>query len=642
MANSYQINYYGSNGNATMQLEVGYAAAFGLGSANTHDLSNTLANTHGLVLMGRNYTSNTAIDGHGKVTNQNYVRLAENFANTYTNHSNANLYPQFITGQLVYETSPAPNKRANTLYLFTSTGNYSTASKVEILSSDNPPTKISWGSNSPTVESNVAVTSQDGNVAIGVNGTANVVTIASTGSSNSGNITFNIGTNFSYDYVYGGIGNVTSDRFYANVASNGSGQFYGNGYTLENLNGGNVDGEVKFANVANNVAGGNVSGQVGNANLAWRVYNNSQPNITSVGTLTSLSISGAINSTLTGASPFNLASTSLVANLNAELLGGFPGSKAAVADTAVIRDTNGSITGNGIIANTVAGQLTDGDQPNITSVGTLNGLTVGGTGIDGILMTGNQPFITTLDNVSVSGNITVTGNIVGTVAASATSNIGGGNGVFTTSVVSPTGSFTTTVEAPSANITNVFATTGNITTVNSTTGNITTVNATTVNATTVHSSSLTTGATATTGTITGTWTLAAGSTLQSTYADLAEYYSSELDILPGTVVEFGGTEEVQMCDTRNSTRIAGVVSTDPAYVMNQKIGQSVPRVLVALIGRVPCHVFGTCQKGDMMVAAGGGYAMVNNNPAMGSVIGKALEDKLTSGIGTIEVVVGRL
>ena len=124
-------------------------------------------------------------------------------------------------------------------------------------------------------------------------------------------------------------------------------------------------------------------------------------------------------------------------------------------------------------------------------------------------------------------------------------------------------------------------------------------------------------------------------------ADLAEYYSSELDVVPGTVVEFGGTEEVQLCDTRNSTRIAGIVSTDPAYVMNEKTGQSVPRVLVALIGRVPCKVYGTCAKGDMMVSAGGGYAMVNNSPAMGTVIGKALEDKTTTGIGTIEIVVGK-
>jgi hypothetical protein len=142
--------------------------------------------------------------------------------------------------------------------------------------------------------------------------------------------------------------------------------------------------------------------------------------------------------------------------------------------------------------------------------------------------------------------------------------------------------------------------------------------------------------------MTGTWTLSSGSTLTATYADLAEYYTSELDIPPGTVVEFGGAQEVQMCDTRNSTRIAGVVSTDPAFVMNEKTDQSHPRILVALIGRVPCKVYGTCSKGDMMVAAGGGYAMVNNNPVMGSVIGKALEDKTTTGIGTIEVVVGKL
>jgi hypothetical protein len=659
MANSYQINYYGGNGNAMMQLEVGYAATFGLsnatvnsGSANTLALSDTLANTKGLVLTGRNYTSNTAIDGYGKVINQNYVRLTENFANTYTSHSNANLYPQFITGQLVFETDPAPTKTANTLYLFTSTGNYTTGNKIEILSNVNPPHKISWGSNvnpANVIESNVAIISQDGNVVIAVNGTPNVVTVASTGNSNSGNITLSIGTQFKYDYVNGGLGNVVSDRFYAANPSTGdmsatAAGFHGNGWNLFGMNGANITSntEVFYANTANNVAGANVSGQVANANLAWRVYNNSQPNITSVGTLTSLTTSGAINSTLTGASPFNLASNSLVSNLNAELLGGFSGSKLAVVDTVVIRDSSGGVSANGITANTLSGSLTTGAQPNITSVGTLNGLTVGGSGIDGIIVTGNQPNITNLANVSFSGNVTVSGTITGTVAGNATSNVSGGNASFSTKVEAPTGNFTTTVESPSANITNVFVTTGSITTVNSTTVNSTTVNATTVVAPTVQSTTLTAGSSGTNGTITGNWTLSSGSKMQATYADLAEYYSSELDVTPGTVVEFGGAEEIQLCDTRNSTRVAGVVSTDPAFVMNEKLGQSVPRILVALIGRVPCKVYGTCAKGDMMVAAGGGYAMANNSPAIGSVIGKALEDKTTSGVGVIEVVVGRL
>jgi cytoskeletal protein CcmA (bactofilin family) len=653
MADSYKINYYGSNGNANMQLTVGQALVPGTSTTTPTAQTTEAQLSKSIILGGRNYTDTTsAVNGYGKALNQNFMRLTESFADTYTSHSNTTNYPAYVAGQLVFETTP-PNVSipANTLYMFTSSGNYATANKVQILSNVNPPHKIAWGSNSPNVESNVAIVSQDGNVVIAVNGTPNVVTIQSSGNSNSGNITFNIGTQFQYTYTNGGIGNLTVDRYYAPQSGNGTSQFYGNAHGLEHIWGPNVDDFVPLAN------------------LALEVSNAAQPNITSVGTLTGLTVSGnttsgnlsvtkqftgntanldkltmsnVITSTLTGSAPFIVASNSIVSNLNSELLNGYAPSKLVVADTVVVRDTNGGLTANGITANTVAGTLTTAAQPNITSVGTLDGLTVGGAGIDGTIIAGNQPYITDLGNVTFSGNITIDGVIKGTVEGNATSTVTGGNATFSSQVEAPTGNFTTTVQSPSANITNVFVTTGNITTVNSTTGNITTVNSTTVNATTVQATTMTTGGSGTAGTITGTWTLSSGSKLQSTYADLAEYYTSELDVLPGTVVEFGGTEEVQMCDTRNSTRVAGIVSTDPAYVMNEKTGQTKPRILVALIGRVPCKVYGTCSKGDMMVAAGGGYAMANNNPAIGSVIGKALEDKTTTGIGTIEVVVGRL
>jgi len=65
-------------------------------------------------------------------------------------------------------------------------------------------------------------------------------------------------------------------------------------------------------------------------------------------------------------------------------------------------------------------------------------------------------------------------------------------------------------------------------------------------------------------------------------------------------------------------------------------------VEVALTGRVPCKVIGRVQKGDLLVTSGKpGYAIVNNDPKVGTVIGKALENKTTDGDGVIEVVVGK-
>jgi len=123
------------------------------------------------------------------------------------------------------------------------------------------------------------------------------------------------------------------------------------------------------------------------------------------------------------------------------------------------------------------------------------------------------------------------------------------------------------------------------------------------------------------------------------YADVAENYVSDSAYEPGTVVEFGGEYEVTL-GTPNTTRVAGVVSTDPAYLMNSCCaGDAV--VAVALTGRVPCRVTGTVRKGDMMVSAGDGLAKASANPAMGSVIGKALGN-FDGTFGVIEIVVGRL
>ena len=123
------------------------------------------------------------------------------------------------------------------------------------------------------------------------------------------------------------------------------------------------------------------------------------------------------------------------------------------------------------------------------------------------------------------------------------------------------------------------------------------------------------------------------------YADLAENYSGDAVYEPGTVVHFGGSQEVTLCDEDMCRRVAGVVSTNPAYLMNSHLqGIATP---VALQGRVPCKVQGTVRLGDMMVSAGNGFARAEADPVLGSVIGKALAD--FDGIeGLIEVVVGRV
>jgi len=130
-----------------------------------------------------------------------------------------------------------------------------------------------------------------------------------------------------------------------------------------------------------------------------------------------------------------------------------------------------------------------------------------------------------------------------------------------------------------------------------------------------------------------------GISTQAKYADLAEKYVGDKLYAPGTVVEFGGTHEVTLASAL-SRKIAGVVSTAPAYLMNS--GLTGPTVVaVAFTGRVPCMVKGPVKKGDMMVSGGSGYAISSKDPASGSCIGKALADFNGSGFGVIEVVVGK-
>jgi filamentous hemagglutinin len=124
------------------------------------------------------------------------------------------------------------------------------------------------------------------------------------------------------------------------------------------------------------------------------------------------------------------------------------------------------------------------------------------------------------------------------------------------------------------------------------------------------------------------------------YADLAENYEADATYEPGTVVCFGGAKEVTVCDVADSTRVAGVISTNPSYLMNS--GQTGAHVAaVALQGRVPTKVTGQIRKGDLIVSAGDGRGRVNNDARAGTIIGKALAD-FDGQDGVIEVVVGRV
>ena len=142
-------------------------------------------------------------------------------------------------------------------------------------------------------------------------------------------------------------------------------------------------------------------------------------------------------------------------------------------------------------------------------------------------------------------------------------------------------------------------------------------------------------------TILGQWALGTNATLQATFADLAEFYSSDQVYEPGTVLVFGGDAEVTTTNIFGDTRVAGVVSTEPGFMMNGELAGT--RACIALQGRVPCKVVGKVKKGDLLTTAGVlGHAAKAINPQVGTLIGKALQDKDYSEAGVIEVAVGRV
>jgi hypothetical protein len=225
------------------------------------------------------------------------------------------------------------------------------------------------------------------------------------------------------------------------------------------------------------------------------------------------------------------------------------------------------------------------------------------------------------------GNVTTAGLISAGTTITATGNITGGN-LITSGVVTATGNVT------GGNI----LSSGLINVNGSITGNGTlTINATNSAAAIINGGSNALGNIGSSSKYFNTVFAQATSAL---YADLAECYLADAEYAPGTVVVFGGTAEITISTQDHDPTVAGVVSTNPAYQMNSGLeGDHV--VAVALAGRVPCQVQGPVSAGAMMVSAGNGRARAEKNPAMGTVIGKAITS-FDGDLGTIEVVVGRL
>lgn len=342
-----------------------------------------------------------------------------------------------------------------------------------------------------------------------------------------------------------------------------------------------------------------------------------------------LVVTGGIGATgAVYAGSLNLGSGSITAT-------GALGNVASVTASGVIQ-TTGLIYAN---AGTASGSTTTGALVVLGGVGVsgnVNAGNVNATNFAGTLITASQP------NVTATGNLTtldVTGRIrsIGQIQA----NSGIASTSTGTGAITVIGGIGATGNVTSGNVTaTIVAATSLVgTLVTAAQPNVTSLGtlAATLNTQTVAPSA---NVTYNLGSTSLWYNTVYGQALKAQYADLAENYTSDHDYEPGTVVVFGGEYEVTVSSSDMNNKVAGVVSTNPAYTMNSLL-EGDNAVTVALVGRVPCKVVGPVAKGDMMVSTADGRARAEENPRVGSVIGKALEN-FDGAEGVIEVVVGRL
>jgi hypothetical protein len=303
----------------------------------------------------------------------------------------------------------------------------------------------------------------------------------------------------------------------------------------------------------------------------------------------------------------------------------------------------GNLGATTVVATTLTGTLSTAAQPNITSVGTLSSLAVTANTTSG-------NFIGTLNGSGANvTSISATNISAGTLNQARLANAA----VTLGSTALTLGATVTTVAGLSSVTSTTFV--GALTGAATTAGTVTT--AAQPNITSVGTMSTATITTLSTSAVTKTGSNGVGNIGQSDnsfntifakatsaqYADLAEMYVSDASYPAGTVVEFGGDQEITISSTSHSTAVAGIVSTNPSYLMNST--QTGEHVLpIALTGRVPCQVQGPVRKGDVLVASAtpGVAQRIGMNWQPGCVVGKSMEIIDTAEIRTIEVAVGRL
>lgn len=574
---------------------------------NTYDGPNSSTGQHtDLYLIGKNY------QGYGTFLNENFIRLLENFANSFTSP------PQHpLVGQLWWDTSN------NILRVYT--GNTNSGGSIA-------GWKISTGATAQgTAPTDVS----------------------------------NLGGDLWYDNV--------RNKFYVYAGKDQNGQpkwtFIGPGaLSLDNtgvVSATMTDTSQQSHTVLQFLVGGVIVAIYSTATFTPITTSGFS---TIVAGFNLSSLYSALNTqsiTATGSLLVQRDSTGKIFSVGLDAGSGTVSASTVSATTVSGTTISGSLTGNvttgtngfvsagtitasgGVSGATLTGAIQTPDQAKISNIGTLAQLNVYGT-------------------TTLSGTATLNGLAIATIGGSGSASFSSINNTVIGNVTPSSGAFTyVQVSAnvkPTGNNTAYLGTNpgGWWNTVYTSTANSVTINTATVNTGTVSATGDVGGATGTFGTVTVStslvpnanlsvnlgdtthwWNNIYGTAIHALYADLAERFHADAEYPTGTVVELGGSAEITQAVEELSDKVLGVISTSAAYLMNSGAGTDITHPAVAIGGRVPVRVTGIVAKGDRLVSAGNGLARSGQPKELTAwnVIGRSLQDKDTSGPGVIEAIV---
>jgi len=133
-----------------------------------------------------------------------------------------------------------------------------------------------------------------------------------------------------------------------------------------------------------------------------------------------------------------------------------------------------------------------------------------------------------------------------------------------------------------------------------------------------------------------------GVSTSAQYGDIAERYHADVPMEPGMVVALGGAEEITRTAERADENVFGVISTSPAFRMNDVEQDDAEYPFVAFSGRVPCLVKGPVAKGERLVSSDipGVAVAASHTDSWKSIIGRSLTDKTSDEVEKITIAIG--